>query len=209
MAGAGEEPGGVEHPAVTVELVLVGGTVADADRAAVGVAGPAVELPFRCRVAAVEGEQDREAGPVQAAGVEEPGVEVAGFVVFADAEEGADADAGVAGPGVAVVPVADSAGVLRERGCRCRDRRARRGVGQQPQGEQAAGHRVAVREVIVDVGTPGAPAVFVGLQCRPGRVGVDVDQRFAVGDAEREGDGMTGRDTQPHQPSGLEADRLR
>jgi hypothetical protein len=39
--------------------------------------------------------------------VEQPGVEVAGFVVFADAEERADADAGVAGPGVAVVPVAD------------------------------------------------------------------------------------------------------
>ena len=197
MAGAGEQPGGVEDPAVAVELVLVGGAVADADRAAVGVAGPAVEFPFRGWVAAVEGEQDGEAGPVQAAGVEQPGEEVAGFVVLADAEEGADADAGVAGPGVAVVPVADPAGVFRERGCRCRDRRARRRVGQQPQGEQAADHRVAVREVAVDVGTPGLPAVFVGLQCRPGRVGVDVDQRFAVGDAEREGDGPTGRDTQP------------
>ena len=36
--------------------------------------------------------------------------------------------------------------------------------------------------------------MFVGLECRPGRVGVDVDQRFAVGDAEHEGDGLTGRD---------------
>ena len=209
MAGAGEEPGGVEDPAVAVELVLVGGAVADADRAAVGVAGPAVEFPFRRRVAAVEGEQDGEAGPVQAAGVEQPGEEVAGFVVFADAEERADADAGVAGPGVAVVPVAGPAGVFRERGCRCRDRRARGGVGQQPQGEQAAGHRVAVREVAVDVGTPGLPAVFVGRQCRPGRVGVDVDQRFAVGDTQRQGDGLTGRDTQPHRSSGLEAERRR
>jgi predicted AAA+ superfamily ATPase len=146
LAGAGEEPGGVEDPAVAVELVLVVGAVADADRAAVGVAGPAVEFPFGGWVAAVEGEQDGEAGSVQAAGVEQPGVEVAGFVVFADAEEGADADAGVAGPGVAVVPVADPAGVFGERGCRGRDRRARRGVGQQPQGEQAAGHRIAVRE---------------------------------------------------------------
>ena len=128
--------------------------------------------------------------------MEQPGEEVAGLVLFADAEEGADADAGVAGPGVAVVPVADPAGVLGERGGRCRDRRPRRGVGQQPQGEQAAGHRVAVREIAVDVGTPGLPAVFVGRKCHPGRVGVDIDQRFAVGDAEREGDRLTGRD--PH-----------
>jgi hypothetical protein len=158
-------------------------------------------------VAAVEGEQDGQAGPVQAAGVEQPGVEVAGLVVFADAEEGADADAGVAGPGIAVIPVADPAGVFGERGCRGRDRRARWGVGQQPQGEQAAGHRVAVREVAVDVGTPGLPGLFVGRQCRPGRVGVDIDQRFPVGDTQREGDGPTGRDPQPDRSSGLEAER--
>jgi hypothetical protein len=72
LAGAGEQPGGVEDPAVAVELVLVVGAVADADRAAVGVAGPAVQFPFRGWVAAMEGEQDGEAGPVQAAGVEQP-----------------------------------------------------------------------------------------------------------------------------------------
>jgi hypothetical protein len=66
-----------------------------------------------------------------------------------------------------------------------------------------------VREVAVDVGTPGPPAVFVGRQCRPGRLGVEVDQRFAVGDAEREGDGLTGRDPHPHRSSGLEAERRR
>src|SRR4029453_1711680 len=74
VAGAGEEPGAVKDPAVAVELVLVGGAVA----------GPAVEFPFRRWVAAVEGEQDGQAGPVQAAGVEQPGEEVAGFGVFAD-----------------------------------------------------------------------------------------------------------------------------
>jgi hypothetical protein len=209
VAGAGEQPGGVKDPAVAIELVLVVGAVTDADRSAVGVAGPAVEFPFRGWVAAVEGEQDREAGPVQAAGVEQPGVEVAGFGVLADAEKGADADAGVAGPGIAVVPVADPAGVFGERGCRRRDRRTRRGVGQQPQGEQAAGHRVAVREVAVDVGTPALPAVFVGLQCRPGHLGVDVGQRFAVGDTQREGDGLTRQDTHPQGSSGLEAERRR
>src|SRR4029450_8863213 len=120
LAGTGEEPGGVQDPAVAVELVLVGGAVTDTDRAAVAAAGPAVKYPFGGWVAAVEGEQDGEAGPVQAAGVEQPGEEVAGFGVVADAEEGADADAGVARPGVAVVPVADPAGVLGERGGRRR-----------------------------------------------------------------------------------------
>ena len=157
-----------------------------------GVAGPAVEFPFRGWVAAVEGEQHRVgAGPGGWRGA---------------------ARRGSGGP----------RRVCRRRGrrrCRCWRRGARRsgspscgsrrgargevsvprpaprrGVGQQPQGEQAAGHRVAVREIAVDVGTPGLPAVFVGRKCHPGRLGVDIDQRFAVGDAEREGDGPTGRD---------------
>ncbi len=42
--------------------------------------------------------------------MQQPGEEVAGLVAFADAEERADADAGITGPGVAVVPVADPAG---------------------------------------------------------------------------------------------------
>ncbi|MGH2814702.1 MAG: hypothetical protein ACRDLC_06030, partial [Actinomycetota bacterium] len=61
-----------------------------------------------------------------------------------------------------------------------------------------------MREVAVDFGTPGPPAVFVGLQCRPGCLGVEVDQRFTVGDTEREGDGLTGRDTHHDRSSGLE-----
>ena len=108
VAGLGEQPGGVEDPAVAVELVLVGGAVADPDRHAVGVAGPARQLALRRWVPAVQGEQDRQAGPVEAAGVEQPGQEAARLVVLADAEEGGDADAGVAGPGVAVVPVPDA-----------------------------------------------------------------------------------------------------
>ena len=55
VAGLDEHPGGVEDPAVAVELVLVGGAVADPDRHAVGVAGPAVELAFGGVRAAVAG----------------------------------------------------------------------------------------------------------------------------------------------------------
>ena len=109
VAGVGEEPGGVENPAVAIELVLAGGAVADPDRAAVGVAGPPSELGLAGPGPSVEGEQHRQAGPRQAAGVEEPGEEGAGLLRFADAEEGGDADRGVARPGVAVVPVAVAA----------------------------------------------------------------------------------------------------
>ena len=49
MPGGDEQPGGVEDPAVAVELVLVGGAVADAHGPAVGVAGPAVERRARGR----------------------------------------------------------------------------------------------------------------------------------------------------------------
>ena len=80
VAGVGEEPGGVEHPAVAVELVLAGGAVADADRAAVGVAGPPVELAFGWSGAAVEREQDGQAGSAQTAGMEEPGEEGTGLL---------------------------------------------------------------------------------------------------------------------------------
>ena len=138
MSGLDEHPGGVDHPAVAVELVLVGGAVAGSHRHAVGVAGPAGKLPFAWCVAAVQGEQRRQAGPLQPAGVQQPGEEAAGLVEFADAEERGDADAGVAGPDVAVVPVAYAAGILGQRGGRCGDGRPGRRVGQQPQGQQAA-----------------------------------------------------------------------
>src|SRR4029450_12585294 len=72
VAGVGEEPGGVDYPAVAVELVLAGRAGADPDGSAAGVAGPAVELGFWWTGPSVEGEQDGEAGSVQTAGVQEP-----------------------------------------------------------------------------------------------------------------------------------------
>ena len=125
VAGPRDEPGGVDDPAVAVELMLVGGAVADPDGPAVGVAGPVVERAFGRGMFAVQGEQDGKARPVEAAGVQEPGEEHAGFVFLAGAEEGADADARVARPGEAVVPVADPAEHFGQRGGRGRDRCAR------------------------------------------------------------------------------------
>ena len=77
VAGVGEQPGGVEDPAVAVELVLVGGAVADPHRAAVGVAGPAVErrvprpggLPWRVSSTGRRGRSRRLAWSSQARNV--------------------------------------------------------------------------------------------------------------------------------------------
>lgn len=116
MAGCGEQPGGVEDPPVAVELVLGGGGIAQPDWGAAVVAGPSSQFTLMSWPPSVQGEQHGQANSVEATGVEQPGQASAGFVGFADAQEGADADAGVAGPGVAVVPVADPAEVLRKRG---------------------------------------------------------------------------------------------
>jgi hypothetical protein len=197
VAGVGEQPGGVEHPAVAVELMLIGGTVAVSHRPAAEVPGPAGELPLHAGTPAVKGQQDGKARAVQPGGVLQPGHEPAGLLVLADAQERADADAGVARPREAVVPVADAAGVLGQRRRRGGHRRTGRRVRQQPQREQAAQHHLPVRQVPVDSLAPGPPAAFVGLQRRPGRFGGDVHERLPVGD--RHGDGQ--------RPPGLDANR--
>ena len=194
MSGLDEQPGGVEDPSVAVELVLVGGAVADPHGLAVGVARPAFERVLAAGAASVEGEQHRKPRPVEPAGVEQPGQEPAGLVDLAHAEERGDADAGVAGPGEAVVPVAAPTDVFGQRGGRRRDRRTRRRVGQQPQREQAADRQVTVGQSVVDVVTPAAPPLLVGFERDPCGIGVDVDEWLALGDREDDSEGSAGRD---------------
>jgi len=73
----------------------------------------------------VQGEQHRKPGPLEAAGMQKPGQEAPSLADVPKAEEGSYADAGVAGPGEAVVSVADPAQVLGERLGGCGDRGAR------------------------------------------------------------------------------------
>ena len=104
----GEEPRGVDNPSVAVELMLVGGAVADPDGPAVGIAGPIVEHSFVARMFAVKASAVREdARSVEPAGVQKPSKKLACFSCFADAEKCADADARVAWPRESIVPVAD------------------------------------------------------------------------------------------------------
>src|SRR6187397_2438860 len=113
---------------------------------------------------------------VEAGGAEQPGQEGAGLVVFADAQEGCDADAGVAGPGVAVVPVPDPADDFWQGRGGGGNRGPRRGVCQEAQGQQTANHDVAVGKRRVDVAAPGPPLQLIALESVPRRIGVDVDE---------------------------------
>ena len=77
--------------------------------------------------------------------MQQPIEEGPGLFGKTDAKEGTDADAGIARPGVAVVPVAPASEQLRQRRGRRRDRRAGRRVSQQSQGDEAALNRVGKR----------------------------------------------------------------
>jgi hypothetical protein len=65
-------------------------------------------------VLAVEREQHGQPRPVEPARVQQPTEERARFVGLAHAEERTDADAGVARPGEAVVPVAHATDRFRQ-----------------------------------------------------------------------------------------------
>ena len=67
---SGERPGCVEYPSVGVELMLVGGAVADPHGPAVAIARPIVERSFVTRTFAVEREQNRKARAIEPARVQ-------------------------------------------------------------------------------------------------------------------------------------------
>jgi hypothetical protein len=203
VAGVGEQPGGVDDRAVAVELMLASGGVADSDGSAVGEAGPSRELGLPWTGPSVDREQHRQAGPRQATGVEEPGEEGPRLLRLADAEERGDADRRVAGPRVAVVPVAVTAEALRKRRGRRGDRRAGGRIGEQPQGDEAAHHGVAMVGDL-DSGCPGAPAGLVAGELRGGDVRWDDDQRAVVGDGDDDRHQSVGMDLEVDGPVDLD-----
>ena len=161
---SGERPGRVEYPSVGVELMLVGGAVADAYGPAVAIARPIVERSFVGRTFAVQRKENGKTRAIEPARVQQPREERARLSVFAGAEEGVDADARVARPRVAVVPVADPADLFRQRSRWCRDRCTRWRVGQQPKREQATHDGITEGKVRVDLLRPCSPTLVVGLE---------------------------------------------
>lgn len=155
-AGGGEQPGQPHHPPVPIELMLVGGPAVYPEPAGCWRTRATRFLTPGCPWRVSSTGADR--WPVWC-----HARKWTGLVILAHAEERADTD-GVPGPGspsCGCRPVG--------RGGR-RHRRTRRGVGEQPKGEQAAHHGVAVGNVVGDAGAPAAPAplVVAAIALRPG-----------------------------------------
>ena len=89
--------------------------------------------------------------------MEHPVQERLALFVVAEGEQRAQGERGVAQPAVTIVPVADSAQLLRERGRGRRDDRAGWGVGHQLERERAADDGVAVRSLVGAARRPGLP----------------------------------------------------
>ena len=94
----------------------------------------------------------------------------------------------IAGPGVAVVPVATAAHLFGQRGRRGGDGRARRGVREQSKGHEAAHHRVSVFGHL-HAGDPTAPAGLVARELARRHGGRHDDERSASGGGDDDRDG--------------------
>ena len=150
----------VEQLAVDVELGLAPGAVADADRGRVAPAAQVGQLALGEVVLAADPVHDLQRALAGAsagrAGHERD--EVLGLVRAGADVQRLERQAGVADPGVAVVPVALAADRLGQRGGRGGDDRAGRTVGEALEHARAETHELAVRALVdVVLGLPGAP----------------------------------------------------
>ena len=92
--------------------------------------------------------------------MDEPAKERLGFVGVAGRDHCGYPDAGIARPGIAVIPIADAGDLLGKRGRRGGHRGARRCVGKQTQRDQRADEQIGVREARAELGAPLVPPAF-------------------------------------------------
>ena len=132
----GEEDA-VQRLAVDVELELVGGAVADADRARAAVTGPVLQrllLEVRGAVDPVHDVQRATlAADLLGHPVPQPAAELRRFLGEPQPQQRVDGERGIAHPGEAVVPVALPADLLGQTGGRRGHQPTGRGVGHQLQ----------------------------------------------------------------------------
>ena len=127
----------VHQLAVNVELTLVGSSISNTHRAG---STPALEVVERVLVE-IAGAVDSVHDPERRAAfgmVEDPlpcpAQKLDRFVAIPEGNQGIHGEAGVADPGVAVVPIALASDELRQSRRQGSDGRPRRGIGEHPQG---------------------------------------------------------------------------
>jgi len=124
------------------------------------------------------------AGAGQPAGHQEPVKERERLVGEPDSEERRRSDARVPGPGVTVVPVADPADLLGQGRRGGRHGGSRRGVGEEPESDQASYHGGGSRALVGDLGGPVTPPSISVLERTERLVRIHEDERLSVGDGE-------------------------
>src|SRR4051812_6366400 len=164
-----------------VELQLGCGAVPDPDGARTAPSVEVVELHFLDvprPVDAVHDLQRRAGGSMTVSPVSEPGGEPAKEVLrllgVSETEQGVDGERRVAYPRVAVVPVALTAGLLRQAGGRRRDECPRGFVGHQLQRDRGPLHVLAPATHVVRPAHPAAPEVARRLEHRQHLVRCDL-----------------------------------
>jgi hypothetical protein len=198
QAGAPAQVQGVHHLAVDVELELVDGAVADPHRPGLLIAGQPVQLLLGDPPLAGHAVQDLHLPRLAGDGPQQPLAPRLGLVDQPGQHQRRQGEGRVPQPAVAVVPVADPAELLGQRGGGGGDDAAGGGVGQRLQGEQGAEHRVLPATLVSDLAGPLAPP---GLGVADGLDGVDPPGgrpvRGVPGEHERDpfalGDGEVGQ----------------
>jgi hypothetical protein len=112
MACLDEVPDGVDDPAINVELMLLLGEIANANGAALPIAGYGTYLTFRCTVCSIECIEHTNTWLTGSGARCEPVNEPACLLVFADCQERGDTHTRITRPRKAIVPVAHSSDLL-------------------------------------------------------------------------------------------------
>ena len=147
----------VEHLAVDVQLELRAGCVADPDRLRPLVARQPRQLAFREVPLTGRAVHDLQVVRVAGDGSQQPAAPGPRLVLEAVLEQGVEGERRVTEPAVPVVPVADAADLLRQRGRRSRHDPARRIVGERLQHHQRPRHGLLPAAAVRAVAEPLSP----------------------------------------------------
>ena len=140
---------GFDDLAVSVELDLLAGGVAETDGTRTRVAGEMIERAFVGRAFAINIVEDPQLRPRQSCSVQQPVYERLGIVLIAETEKRTDGESGVTQPGEAVIPIVIAPNFFRQRSCRRRDDGARGRKGKEFKHERAACDRLTARSAVI------------------------------------------------------------
>ena len=206
-AGHGVDPGGLHQIAVDVELLLAGGTVADAHRARAAIAGQRERRSVRA-LAAVEPVEDAQPRMRQLRGVQQPPEEGLALVRAAELHQRAQRERRVAQPAEAVVPVALPADLLGQRARGRRRDRAGWRVDQQLERQRAADDRLPPRPCVGSRSRPVAPERDRRHQARLRLAARREHERLLMGDAQDHQRRLTRRRDETAADRALAEDRI-